>query len=214
MRAASVALGAAAHAALLLAPCLARGAPIERPRWVVVLLLVGWGALEARVAPLRAAPGAPADRLHVLTGLSLLATAWLAIGCAGDTVGSAGIAVGAAGIALRIAAIRALGPAFGDATEPSGPRVTTGVYGMVRHPSELGLVLVGAGVVLAARAPAAALPLVIGVVPSSLARILREERALARLAADPRNVQKAGDRDGRGTWTAIRGRGTGRAEQK
>ena len=57
-----------------------------------------------------------------------------------------GVLLLASGAALRNAAIRTLGVDFGDAFSPTSPRrVTEGPYRFMRHPAELGLLMIVAG---------------------------------------------------------------------
>ncbi|MCA9665163.1 MAG: hypothetical protein KC503_06230, partial [Myxococcales bacterium] len=84
------------------------------------------------------------------------------------------------GAALRVAAVATLGRHFVSQTRAHGAesRVRRGVYAHLRHPSELGLVAlaVGAGVVAGS---AGALCLALGaLLPLSLVRMRREERAM------------------------------------
>jgi protein-S-isoprenylcysteine O-methyltransferase Ste14 len=119
-----------------------------------------------------------AEPLAVVGGLSLLLVFWVGLGFGGSGWPVAGGLAMIAGIALRIAAIRALGPWFASTSRwlPGQPEIRTGVYGRLRHPSELGLLLLafGAAILLGSRAALAVALLV--VLPASVMRVLREER--------------------------------------
>ncbi len=74
----------------------------------------------------------------------------------------------AAGLALRVVSVRTLGRAFVTTPQSLTKPVTHGIYGVIRHPSELGLLLLLTGVVWstgsrwsAALVLAVALPLVL-----------------------------------------------------
>lgn len=94
-------------------------------------------------------------------------------------VSLSGLALMTAGIALRIWAIRELGPGFTDFfSSVPGPRVTSGPFRLVRHPAELGLLLIAAGFPIALGAISmllVSLPLLVIV---SAIRIRREESAM------------------------------------
>jgi protein-S-isoprenylcysteine O-methyltransferase Ste14 len=83
-----------------------------------------------------------------------------------------------AGAALRARAIAALGDAFVSAAEPPPQLATSGIYAWVRHPSELGLLLVSLGFALAAPGPCTIVGLMV-VAGSGALRVRREERVLA-----------------------------------
>ena len=98
----------------------------------------------------------------------------------GEEVRWLGVAVGAAGGILRLAPVFVLGRRFSGlvAIQPGHRLVTDGIYGVIRHPSYLGLVVSTLGWALAFRAG-------VGVVIAALmllvviARIRAEERLLS-----------------------------------
>jgi protein-S-isoprenylcysteine O-methyltransferase Ste14 len=71
----------------------------------------------------------------------------------GDAIRWAGVALVAAGGALRIAPVYVLGHRFSGlaAIQPNHTLVTGGLYGMIRHPSYLGLLIMALGWALAFR---------------------------------------------------------------
>lgn len=95
---------------------------------------------------------------------------------------AAGLLVGAVGIALRLRAIEQLGSEFAVPPAQSRPPVlvTSGPFAIVRHPSELGLLLLGGGLASIAAGLTTTAILVAVVVPLTAWRIGREERALRR----------------------------------
>src|SRR5215468_2603949 len=98
----------------------------------------------------------------------------------GDTIRWLGIALFAAGGALRIWPVYVLGNRFSGlvAIQPGHTLLTTGIYGVIRHPSYLGLLVNAFGWGLAFRSWAGVL-LAALLVPLLLARI-RSEEALLR----------------------------------
>ena len=52
-----------------------------------------------------------------------------------------------AGLALRVVSVRTLGRAFVTSPQSITTPITAGIYGVIRHPSELGLLLLLSGVV-------------------------------------------------------------------
>lgn len=97
----------------------------------------------------------------------------------GDTVRWLGVVLFAAGGALRIGAVFVLGNRFSGlvAIQPGHKLVTTGMYGVIRHPSYLGLLVNSLGWGLAFRSGAGVL-LVALLIPPLLARIHAEEKLL------------------------------------
>jgi protein-S-isoprenylcysteine O-methyltransferase Ste14 len=65
----------------------------------------------------------------------------------GDAVRWLGVALGAAGGVVRLAPVFVLGRRFSGlvAIQPNHKLVTDGLYGLIRHPSYLGIVLTGVG---------------------------------------------------------------------
>jgi protein-S-isoprenylcysteine O-methyltransferase Ste14 len=190
--AARAALRVLVHGALLMAPLavLGRGEALLRPTVMgnaLAMLALAEVESAARSAPDPVTMRGPGARLALVSALGLLATAWAALGSATAPFASEASSrwafafVIAVGIALRGAAIRALGAAFTSeiVAGPGHALVTRGVYRYVRHPSDLGLLLVAFGVAgLAASGPAALIALFV-VVPSAALRVAREERVLA-----------------------------------
>jgi len=97
----------------------------------------------------------------------------------GDTLRWLGVALFAAGGALRIWPVFVLGNRFSGlvAIQPGHTLVTKGVYGVIRHPSYLGLLLNSLGWDLAFRSGAGVLLTALIALPL-LARIHAEERLL------------------------------------
>jgi protein-S-isoprenylcysteine O-methyltransferase Ste14 len=98
----------------------------------------------------------------------------------GDAVRWLGVALSAAGGALRIAPTFVLGRRFSGlvAIQPGHTLVTTGLYGTIRHPSYLGLILMMLGWGLAFRS-FVGVGLAVLIVFPLLARIRSEEALLA-----------------------------------
>ena len=97
----------------------------------------------------------------------------------GDAVRWLGVALFAAGGALRIWPVFVLGRRFSGlvAIQPGHTLVTSGVYGIIRHPSYLGLLLNSLGWALAFRSAVGVL-LVACLIPPLVARIRAEEALL------------------------------------
>jgi protein-S-isoprenylcysteine O-methyltransferase Ste14 len=97
----------------------------------------------------------------------------------GDAVRWLGVALFAAGGALRIWPVFVLGHRFSGlvAIQPGHTLVTTGVYGVIRNPSYLGLLVNALGWALAFRSGVGVL-LAALLVPPLVARIRAEERLL------------------------------------
>jgi protein-S-isoprenylcysteine O-methyltransferase Ste14 len=98
----------------------------------------------------------------------------------GDAVRWVGVALFAAGGVLRIWPVFVLGRRFSGlvAIQPSHEIVTTGIYGAIRHPSYLGLLVNALGWALAFRSGIGVM-LAVLMVPPLIARI-RSEEALLR----------------------------------
>jgi protein-S-isoprenylcysteine O-methyltransferase Ste14 len=186
-----------AHVVLLVAPvaALGRDGAMARPEaGAILVVLLGLAAAEAlcRRRPDPTRLGAPGTWLALASAIALLVTGWLALGWPTPGGGPAaawwhwlGVPVAASGVALRAAAIRALGDAFtGEIVRPRGLRIVrTGIYRRLRHPSEVGLGLVAAGVATLGASAAAAAVALLALVPTAAARIAAEERVLARPSA-------------------------------
>jgi protein-S-isoprenylcysteine O-methyltransferase Ste14 len=97
----------------------------------------------------------------------------------GDAVRWLGVALFAAGGALRLWPVLVLGNRFSGlvAIQPGHTLVTRGIYGVIRHPSYLGLLINALGWALAFRS-AVGLLLTALLIPVLLARIRAEERLL------------------------------------
>jgi protein-S-isoprenylcysteine O-methyltransferase Ste14 len=97
----------------------------------------------------------------------------------GDAVRWVGVVLFAAGGALRLWPVHVLGDRFSGlvAIQPGHTLVTGGIYGIIRHPSYLGLLLNSLGWGLAFRSGVGVL-LTALLVPPLLARIYAEERLL------------------------------------
>jgi protein-S-isoprenylcysteine O-methyltransferase Ste14 len=97
----------------------------------------------------------------------------------GDAVRWLGVAMFAAGGALRIWPVFVLGRRFSGlvAIQPRHTLVTTGAYGVIRHPSYLGLLISSLGWALAFRSAVGVL-LTALLIPPLLARIRAEEKLL------------------------------------
>jgi protein-S-isoprenylcysteine O-methyltransferase Ste14 len=97
----------------------------------------------------------------------------------GNAIRWAGVALYAAGGALRIWAVFVLGRRFSElvAIQPGHTLVTTGIYGVIRHPSYLGALVYALGWGLSFRSGVGVL-LAALLVPPLVARIRAEERLL------------------------------------
>jgi protein-S-isoprenylcysteine O-methyltransferase Ste14 len=97
----------------------------------------------------------------------------------GDTIRWVGVALFAAGGALRIWPVFVLGERFSGlvAIQPGHTLVTGGIYGVIRHPSYLGLLINSLGWSLAFRS-AVGVILTALLIPPLLARISAEENLL------------------------------------
>ncbi|MBP0629930.1 isoprenylcysteine carboxylmethyltransferase family protein [Cupriavidus sp. AcVe19-1a] len=97
----------------------------------------------------------------------------------GDTVRWIGVALFAAGGVLRLWPVFVLGRRFSGlvAIQPGHTLVTTGIYGVIRHPSYLGFVISSLGWVLGFRSGVGVV-LTLAMVPVLLARIRAEEALL------------------------------------
>jgi protein-S-isoprenylcysteine O-methyltransferase Ste14 len=97
----------------------------------------------------------------------------------GDTIRWLGVVLFAAGGALRIWPVFVLGERFSGlvAVQPGHALVRNGVYGIIRHPSYLGLLVNSLGWGLAFRSGVGVL-LALLLVPPLVARICAEERLL------------------------------------
>src|SRR5262249_52634050 len=135
--------------------------PCERDRALAAVTGMALYALFAS-AVLEAAWGAPPARLGTLDG------------AAGSLFWS--------GAPLRCAALRELGGFFlaGAVVVPGQPLVTTGVYRLVRHPSEAGLLAIGIATIALLHSAIAFAIWALFMLPASIARIRREDALLDR----------------------------------
>ena len=107
----------------------------------------------------------------------------------GDTIRWLGVVLFSAGGALRIWPVFVLGERFSGlvAIQPGHTLVTSGVYGVIRHPSYLGLLINSLGWSLAFRSGVGVL-LTVLLVPPLLARISAEENLLHAEFGDEYNA--------------------------
>jgi protein-S-isoprenylcysteine O-methyltransferase Ste14 len=107
----------------------------------------------------------------------------------GDAIRWLGVVLFAAGGALRIWPVFVLGHRFSGlvAIQPGHTLVTTGLYGVVRHPSYLGLLVNSLGWALAFRSGVGVL-LTALLIPPLVARIRAEERLLRSQFGDEYEV--------------------------
>jgi protein-S-isoprenylcysteine O-methyltransferase Ste14 len=110
----------------------------------------------------------------------------------GDTIRWLGVALFAAGGALRIWPVFVLGNRFSGlvAIQPGHTLVTNGIYGVIRHPSYLGLLINSLGWSLAFRSGVGVL-LTVLLVPPLLARIDAEENLLHSQFGDDYNAYRS-----------------------
>jgi protein-S-isoprenylcysteine O-methyltransferase Ste14 len=103
----------------------------------------------------------------------------------GDAIRWLGVALFAGGGALRIWPVFVLGRRFSGlvAIQPGHALVTSGVYGVIRHPSYLGLLVNSLGWALAFRSGVGVL-LTAFTIPPLIARIRAEERLLSAQFGD------------------------------
>jgi protein-S-isoprenylcysteine O-methyltransferase Ste14 len=161
-----------------------------------VALAVGHAVVESRAfaAAVRrsgAAPldTAPRDILWLASALAVLAlevaavveaTLWTEPSLLRAGLAAAGTLAGVLGIGLRATAIGRLGTVFAEPPRHARPEVllTAGVFGIVRHPSELGLLLMSAGFAAIAAGFVTIALLVALLLPLTAIRIGREEAML------------------------------------
>jgi len=118
----------------------------------------------------------------------------------GETIRWLGVALFAAGGTLRIWPVFILGHRFSGlvAIQPGHTLVTSGIYGTIRHPSYLGLVIDALGWALAFRSAVGVL-LAALTIPPLLARIRAEETLLRTEFGDAYDAYR------RRTWHLIPG---------
>jgi protein-S-isoprenylcysteine O-methyltransferase Ste14 len=183
------------HAFLLLLPTLvlARSQAIEPAVACFTIGIMLAALLESVFASQHAFAGhlpvrdKVAMRVAALVGVSMLAAFWIAqIERQFTHVSSHGIhAIGAIalalGVGLRVVAIRTLGPRFVSDIRVDSFVVRDGIYAWLRHPSEVGLLLIVAGGTLVLGAPITATVATIVLIPVSRWRMHREDLALSSL---------------------------------
>jgi protein-S-isoprenylcysteine O-methyltransferase Ste14 len=110
----------------------------------------------------------------------------------GDAVRWLGVVLFAAGSALRIWPVFVLGRRFSGlvAIQPGHTLVTSGIYGVIRHPSYLGLLVGSLGWALAFRSALGVL-LTALLIPPLVARIGAEERLLRTQFGDEYNAYRS-----------------------
>lgn len=179
---------AAAMGQLLLValpPMLFCGPPTTPPVVFCLAFLVAAAVIEALVAEKqRPSFAAPLPPLMPISAIALLCGFWLAFaqalarhagpGAMATLLGGAALLVG---IGLRVAAISTLGQDFVSA-HCANRIVTSGLYGVVRHPSETGQLLLAAGTALLLGSSWSALWLLLVVTPLTLWRLNQEEAVL------------------------------------
>ena len=190
---AAIGLGTLFNLLLLFLPLFALG---ERGRvlladpalWLFASLIAVFSLLEGSASFLveEADLGpAVAVQLPYLSGVALLDIFWLSLidarGLAlGATVaGFAALLIGA-GIAIRVLAVKTLGRYFVShiALSREHRLITSGIYSVLRHPSELGLLLIGFGAPLLLGSLLGLLLFLFALFPLSLLRIYWEDRSM------------------------------------
>jgi protein-S-isoprenylcysteine O-methyltransferase Ste14 len=118
----------------------------------------------------------------------------------GDAIRWLGVVLFAAGGALRIWPVFVLGNRFSGlvAIQPGHTLVTSGIYGVIRHPSYLGLLINSLGWSLAFRSGVGVL-LTVLLIPPLLARVSAEENLLHSQFGDDYNAYRSH------TWRLIPG---------
>jgi protein-S-isoprenylcysteine O-methyltransferase Ste14 len=165
---------------LAAAPVAAAAALSGRPAgWVLAAAITGFAALEALVSPADDRRGSLAEAAGSLATALMLLAMWIVAAATATAPGTAlivGAALFATGAGLRIAAIATLGERFCSSARaaPAGDFETSGVF-RLRHPSELGNLLLGAGAVVMAWS-VAELVLLAALVGLIAARTIAEER--------------------------------------
>lgn len=163
----------------------------SNPARVVLAIVILALALVAMFGPANLSSGEREDRgnrwvLYVFSALALLDGFLPAytdrIGfwtIDANVIRWVGVVIGAVGGMLRIWPVFVLGRRFSGlvAIQPGHTLVTTGIYGTIRHPSYLGLLLTALGWALAFRSGVGIL-LWACFIPPLLARIRSEERLL------------------------------------
>lgn len=191
--------GALLHATFLVAAAIVSSgdvAALAQPRFAVFLSLMAfWCAAEAFAhapRPCCKKPGAiHAAWLPAAIGAALLASSVVGVSEYArrlepvsdlDAIMSfAGATMMALGITLRIIAIRALGRFFLDGLTllDEHPRVNTGIYAHMQHPSELGSLFLTTGMVATLGSPMGGLVVLLILLPLILMRMHLENTLMA-----------------------------------
>jgi protein-S-isoprenylcysteine O-methyltransferase Ste14 len=171
------------------------GAPVVAMTCLVVMIAV-WtlleGSLEARHGGASRRAGGQGGLREYGYGIALLVTliwcgcGWCSFSGAGGGVmlpwflAVAGLAVAGLGLFLRGASIVRLGDYFFDGVHvtPGQGLVSSGVFGVIRHPAELGTLLVVTGACVMTANGVAAVFAIVVLWPVVLDRVRREDRVL------------------------------------
>jgi protein-S-isoprenylcysteine O-methyltransferase Ste14 len=181
------------HGFLLLLPTLLFAGPmaIEWGTGCLACGIVAAAALESQLVPKTVHVRSTkiqdrvAMRVAACVGVCLLAIFWFAQverlvqGSSSLAVNSIGASFLVIGVFLRVAAIRALGTQFTSDIRCDGLIVHDGVYRWLRHPSEIGLLLIAIGSPMLIGAMRTASAAAILLIPISLWRMHRENIALS-----------------------------------
>jgi len=203
-RSVSVVVGAAAYAALAVLGWGGPAAFFAHPPLIALVVAFFAMAVVSLFAGGSVSPGIREDRSNrwvlVAFGVIGLLDAYLPAltdrkdfwTMDGDPVRWIGVALFAAGGALRLWPVFILGRRFSGlvAIQPGHTLVTTGVYGTIRHPSYLGLLVNSLGWGLTFRSGVGVL-LTALLVPPLIARINAEERLLLSELGDAYNAYRA-----------------------
>lgn len=159
----------------------------------VMVIVVGCAAFAALDAGAQVGDD-PRDVPRLDRALAIVTSAGLAlamlgsvfhVASAGESVGVArffvGLSMAASGAVLRARAISVLGSSFVTGARPlERARVVRDVYAWLRHPSEVGLWIIAAGLLVVTPSVAGVIGLAL-IAGSSTVRIRREERFLRAL---------------------------------
>jgi protein-S-isoprenylcysteine O-methyltransferase Ste14 len=194
--------GAVLHAVFLLLPALVCGEifhfladPTVAIFLIMATLFYGADAVkdirDAGPAQWHAAHATPspeiAHRLALLTGLTLLTTFWVALAARRADPRHVAVwqqAVGAgamlAGAVLRRLAVRRLGNFFVTANQVSAgqPLICDGIYRLLRHPSETGILAAALGAAILLGSREAAIISLAAILPLVVVRVRREDSVL------------------------------------
>ncbi len=185
------------HLGVLLLPTFLLAGPLAIGRtaigWPIVCFALGItaaGVLESVFLrpPVQASDISVQDRLalrvSLFVGIGLLAVFWAAqiewlfYGRRLFAIQVIGASILASGIFLRVEAIRTLGTQFVTDIRVEGSIVRHGIYAWLRHPSEIGLLLIAIGGPLLLGSIFTAVAAAILLLPTSAWRMVRENTAL------------------------------------